>query len=299
MGGSIEIRRSTPRVCDPTARFLTGLVGEGIAASRSPWLHESEADSHGVRLVYSLYDLGGSSDSEAALGRVLGAAKLMSFAGLNITHPYKQRVMPLLDELSEEARRIGAVNTVAIRDGKTTGFNTDYLGFAEGLRRGLEGASFGKVLQLGAGGAGAATAHALLEHGTGVLHVYDVDAARAKSLAESLSSTFGTERVKVAADISSVVGQVDGVVNATPVGMAGHPGVPLPFECLRPSLWVADIVYFPLETELLRQARAIGCRTLDGVAMVVFQAAAAFDIFTGLTADRERMLAGALEHWTS
>lgn len=279
------------------ARILAGLVGEGIGKSRSPWLHEREADAQGIRLVYSLYDLAEVPERGDALPAILDAAKRMGFVGLNVTHPYKQRVIPFLDELADGARRIGAVNTVAFRDGRAIGYNTDYLGFAEGLRRGLEGARFANVLQLGAGGAGAATAHALLEHGTETLHLFDVEQERAEALAAGLAVSFDRARVRVAQDVNSALAAADGLVNASPVGMAGHPGTPVPPGSLRRSMWVADIVYFPLETELLREARAIGCRTLDGVAMVVFQAAAAFDIFTGLTADRERMLEGAMKHW--
>ena len=282
---------------EPSTRFLAGLVGEDIGASRSPWLHEREADAQQVRLVYSLYDLARDGTGASGLEPLLNAAKTMGFAGLNVTHPYKQSIIPLLDELSEEARRIGAVNTIAFRNGRSTGYNTDYIGFAEGLRRGLPGAQFANVVQLGAGGAGSATARALLEHGTGTLHLYDVEQDRAQLLAASLRSSFGSHRIDVLADASSAMTRADGLVNASPVGMAGHAGLPLPLECLRPSLWVADIVYFPLETELLKAARQLGCRTLDGITMVVFQAAAAFDIFTGLTANRERMLADAVEHW--
>lgn len=282
-----------------TPHFIAGLVGEGIGASRSPWLHEREADAQGVRLVYSLYDLAETPERDEALPMTLDAARRMGFAGLNITHPYKQRVIPFLDQLADGARRIGAVNTVAFRDGRAIGYNTDYLGFAEGLRRGLAGASFDQVVQLGAGGAGAATAHALLEHGTSNLHLFDVDKERAEALAAVLTAAFHHATIEVAQDLNAVLGAADGIVNASPVGMVGHAGSPLPKGALRPSMWVADIVYFPLETELLKEARAIGCRTLDGIAMVVFQAAAAFDIFTGLTADRERMLADALAHWSN
>jgi shikimate dehydrogenase len=278
--------------------FLAGLVGEGIGASRSPLLHEQEADALGVRLVYSLYDLAGAPDGPRAHSRVYQGAKQMGFAGLNITHPFKQRVIPLLDRLSDEARRIGAVNTVSFRDGQATGFNTDYLGFAETLRRCLAGARFDHVVQLGAGGAGSATARALLEHGAGILQLHDVDGDRAEALANSLQRDFGKSRVAVAPDLQAAIASADGLVNATPVGMAGHPGSPVPAGALRSSLWVADIVYFPLQTELLRQAADAGCRTVNGVAMVVFQAAAAFDIFTGIHAQRERMLARAIEQWS-
>ena len=122
---------------------------------------------------------------------------------------------------------------------------------------------------------------------------------RLESLVHSLRTSFGAERVEQVADLNAALADADGVVNATPVGMIGHEGLPLPLESLRPSMWVADIVYFPLETQLLKEARRRGCRTLDGVTMVVFQAAAAFDIFTGLTADRERMLSAAINDWKS
>ena len=278
-------------------RFLTGLVGESIGASRSPWLHEGEADAQGVRLVYSLYDL--ERQDAGALQATIMAAMRLGFAGLNVTHPYKQRVIPLLDELSDEARRIGAVNTVAFRNGRSTGYNTDYLGFAESLRRGLSGASFGNVVQFGAGGAGAATAHALLQHGTEILHIYDVRQEAAEALTRSLGASFGEQRVRLVNDVRAALAICDGIVNASPVGMVGHAGSPVPSEALSETMWVADIVYFPLETELLKNAKAAGCRTVDGVTMVVFQAAAAFDIFTGLIANRERMLAGALGQWTA
>lgn len=281
----------------PSTRFLAGLVGEDIGSSRSPWLHEREAGRQGVRLIYSLYDLANRGGGSVGLERLLAAAGMMGFSGLNVTHPYKQAVIPLLDDLSEEARRIGAVNTIAFNDGHSKGYNTDYIGFAESLRRGLTDAQFANVVQLGAGGAGSATARALLEHGTGTLHLYDVDQARAKSLAESLRSSFGAHRIEVLRDIGRAMKRADGLVNASPVGMVGHGGMPLPGEYLRPSQWVVDIVYFPLETALLKMARSLGCRTIDGITMVVFQAAAAFDIFTGLSANRERMLADAIEHW--
>jgi shikimate dehydrogenase len=199
-------------------------------------------------------------------------------------------VIPYLDELSDEASRIGAVNTVAFKDGRTLGYNTDCLGFAESFARDLPDAGLELVVQLGAGGAGAATAHALLGRGAAHLMLFDKDATRARALAERLARHYGRDRVTVASDLGGAFGRADGVVNATPVGMAEYPGLPVPKDWLRREMWVADIVYFPLETELLQEARARGCKTLDGSGMVVFQAAAAFDIFTGLKSDRDRML---------
>src|SRR3954454_4034936 len=105
-----------------TRRILSGLVGEDIQASRSPWLHEREADAQGIRLIYSLFDLAVTGEGAAGLAVTLATANRLGFAGVNITHPFKQKIIPLLDELSDEARRIGAVNTVAFRNGVTKGF---------------------------------------------------------------------------------------------------------------------------------------------------------------------------------
>ena len=270
--------------------YLTGLIGKGIARSKSPALHQQEADALGLRCLYQLLDLTVLGLSVADLPRLLSSAELTGFAGVNITHPCKQAVIPLLHELSEEARAIGAVNTVRFANGKRHGFNTDAQGFAESFQRGLPDAARDRVVQIGAGGAGAATAYAMLKLGVGALSVFDVDVGRAAALADSLGRIFGAARIGVAPELPVALATADGLVQATPVGTREHPGMPLSERLLRPDLWVAEIVYFPLETPLLRAARAMGCRTLDGGGMAVFQAAAAFEIFTGLEADRERML---------
>jgi len=270
--------------------YLTGLIGKGIARSKSPALHQQEADALGLRCLYQLLDLTVLGLSVADLPRLLSSAELTGFAGVNITHPCKQAVIPLLHELSEEARAIGAVNTVKFANGKRHGFNTDAQGFAESFQRGLPDAARDRVVQIGAGGAGAATAYAMLKLGVGALSVFDVDVGRAAALADNLGRIFGAGRIGVARDLPVALATADGLVQATPVGTREHPGLPLSERLLRPDLWVAEIVYFPLETLLLRTARAMGCRALDGGGMAVFQAAAAFEIFTGLEADRERML---------
>ncbi|MEK1909627.1 MAG: shikimate dehydrogenase [Pseudomonas chlororaphis] len=270
---------------------LAGLIGAGIQASRTPALHEHEGDAQGLRYLYRLIDLDQLQLDSNALPDLLLAAERMNFTGLNITFPCKQSIIPLLDELSPEARGIGAVNTVVLKDGKRIGHNTDCLGFAEGFRRGLQGVALARVVQMGAGGAGAAVAHALLSEGVQQLHIFDVESARAQSLADNLNQHFGPGRAKAGVDLPATLAAADGLVNTTPVGMAKLPGMPVPVELLRPGLWVAEIVYFPLETELLRNARALGCRTLDGGNMAVFQAVKAFELFSGITPDAQRMLA--------
>ncbi|MCD9572848.1 shikimate dehydrogenase [Pseudomonas protegens] len=273
------------------ASVLAGLIGAGIQASRTPALHEQEGDAQHLRYLYRLIDLDQLGLDSSALPELLRAAEQMSFTGLNITFPCKQSILPLLDELSPEARGIGAVNTVVLKDGKRVGHNTDCLGFAEGFRRGLPDVARRQVVQMGAGGAGAAVAHALLSEGVEQLNIFDVEPQRAQSLADNLNQHFGSARARAGGDLSNALHSADGLVNTTPMGMAKLPGMPVPVELLRAQLWVAEIVYFPLETELLRNARALGCRTLDGGTMAVFQAVKAFELFSGQRADPQRMLA--------
>lgn len=270
---------------------LAGLIGAGIQQSRTPAMHEREGAAQGLGYVYRLIDLDALKLDNGALEELLTAAQRMSFTGLNITFPAKQAIIPLLDELSPEASGIGAVNTVVLKDGKRVGHNTDCLGFAEGFRRGMCDAKRDRVVQMGAGGAGAAVAHALLLEGVQQLSIFDVEPARAQALADNLNQHFPGQPAQAGSDLLTALAEADGLVNTTPMGMAKLPGMPVPKAALRPALWVAEIVYFPLETELLREARALGCRTLDGGTMAVFQAVKAFELFSGRQADAERMMA--------
>ncbi|KAF2409786.1 shikimate dehydrogenase [Pseudomonas antarctica] len=272
-------------------RILAGLIGSGIQASRTPALHEQEGDAQGLRYLYRLIDLEPLQLNINALPELLDAAEMMQFTGLNITYPCKQAILALLDELSDEAQGIGAVNTVVFKGGKRIGHNTDCLGFAEGFRRNLNDVARQRVVQMGAGGAGAAVAHALLAEGVEHLSIFDVDVARARDLVDNLAQRFGAGRAQVGSHLENAMAEADGLVNTTPMGMSKLPGTPVPPALLRAQLWVAEIVYFPLETELLRNARALGCRTLDGGNMAVFQAVKAFELFSGQAPDAQRMLA--------
>lgn len=272
-------------------RFLVGLIGSGIASSGSPAIHEREARHLGIQLHYQLLDLEVAGRSLGHLPALLDAAETTGFAGVNITHPCKQAVIPLLHELSADAEAIGAVNTVVFRDGRRIGHNTDWSGFSQSFRRYLPGASLESVLLLGAGGSGSAACYAALQLGVARLLVFDREHARAEKLAAQFSSRFGNARISAVAHPADVIQTTSGLIHATPTGMTGHRGMAIEAEFLRPHLWVADLVYFPLETELLRAARQRGCRTLDGGGMAVLQAAQAFRLFTGVEPDRERMLA--------
>jgi shikimate dehydrogenase len=274
-----------------TRKILIGLVGSGIQRSLSPALHEQEAGFHGLRLHYQIIDLDRTGSTAADLPKLLSAARTMGFAGLNITYPGKQAVIPLLEELSDEARVMGAVNTVVFADGRLIGHNTDGSGWVAGFRRALPKADLSRVVLLGAGGAGSAIAHAVLRMGAEQLLVVDVDLKRSVALAGELAQRYGVNRASSNADIAQALTGATGLIHASPTGMDKQPGMPLPAALLKPNMWVSEIVYFPLETALLRHARQIGCATVDGGGMAVGQAVGAFELFTGLTPDALRMLA--------
>lgn len=271
-------------------KIKVGLIGRGIQASRSPAMHMEEARALGLDLTYVLLD-SDQADSRGDLGETLSWAESQGYAGVNITFPFKQAVISLLDDLSEDASRLGAVNTVVFRDGRRIGHNTDWSGYAESFRRGLPDVQLDRAVQIGAGGAGSAVAYALLQRGVGQLSIYDLDKDRAAQLADALSAIFGDGRAVSCGDLTRAASAADGITNATPIGMAKYPGTPLPVELLRPEQWVSEVIYFPLETALLAAARGRGCRVLDGGGMAVFQAAEAFRLFTQIAPDTERMRA--------
>ena len=269
--------------------YLVGLIGSGIGGSLSPAMHEEEGSKLGLHYVYRRIDLEALKLDISALPDLLIAAERMGYNGLNITYPCKQAVIPLLDELSDDARALGAVNTVLFKDGKRIGHNTDWSGFARAFQGGLPDVSLERVVQLGAGGAGAAVAHAALAMGAQTLTLFDVDPVRAESLAAELQKRFADRTVTAGTSLGETLAAANGLIHATPTGMAKLPGLPLPAELLHRDLWVADIVYFPIRTALLQAAEALGCRTLSGGGMAVYQAVDAMRIFTGLEPDAERV----------
>jgi shikimate dehydrogenase len=274
-------------------KLLCGLIGAGIQRSLTPAMHEQEAQAQGLRLHYQLIDLDkagqGADVAVKALPTLLAAAKTMGFAGLNITYPCKQAVIPLLDDLSDEARAMGAVNTVVFCDGQSTGHNTDGSGWRWGFERTLSDADLSRVVLLGAGGAGSAIAHSICRMKAQQLVVVDQDGARASELAAELNRQYGGDRVRDSTNVAEALRGATGLVHATPTGMDKLPGLPLSAHLLHRDLWVSEIVYFPLETTLLKVARSLGCRVVDGGTMAVGQAIGAFEHFTGRRADPVRV----------
>lgn len=272
-------------------QILLGLIGENIAPSRTPYMHMREAALQELNVRYDLFDISALGIKVDDLSRLMNDIEEAGYAGVNVTHPCKQAIIPLLHELSPEAKILRAVNTVLFKNGRRVGHNTDWSGFYESFKRRLQGVDMTHALQIGAGGAGSAVAYALLRLGLSKLSVFDNDYSRAQALAEHYKPLFPAASIEAADTIEEVIKSATGLVNCTPMGMASYPGLPLPSGFLRANQWVSEIVYFPLETALIKAARAIGCKTSDGSGMAVFQAVAAFRLFMNQEPDAERMMA--------
>jgi shikimate dehydrogenase len=258
-------------------RFLTGLIGFPIAHSASPAMHEQAGNALGVHCRYQLIEIAGAGREQ--LRAVLGDVKRRGFAGVNVTYPYKEAVLDLLDELSPTASAIGAVNAVVVRDGRLIGYNTDTTGFARAAARLVADSGRGSVAVIGAGGVGKAIVFALAGLGVAEIRLFDADRTRADRLAARLHAI---GRIVVAASVEDALSGVAGLVNATPVGMLPSRDTPVPAALLHDGLWVADAVYSPLWTPLLTAAKARGARTMTGRELAVCQAVDAFELFTGL-----------------
>ena len=280
---------------DDRPSYLLGLVGQGIGASLTPALQEREGRESGLLLSYRTIDSDRAGFGVDDLPDVLAWAQRLGFDGLNVTHPFKQAVVPLLDELSDDAADLGAVNTVVFRDGQALGRNTDWSGYGRAFRAELPDAVQDRVVVVGAGGAGVAVGYGLLDQGAAHVAVLDADRSRADACAVRLAKRFGDDRVTAVSDLAAALDRAQGLVNATPIGMLGHPGMSVPAPLVHDGLWVSDVVYFPLETELIRLARSRGCRVVPGGGMAVHQAVGAFEYFTGRVPDAERMSRHFLE----
>lgn len=258
-------------------KFLTGLIGAPIAQSAAPAMHEAAGDAVGVRCHYQLIEVAGAD--AATLRELLDGVRRMGFAGVNVTFPYKEAVIPLLDGMSPDARTIGAVNTVVVRDGRLVGYNTDSTGFARAVADLVAGSKHGAVALIGAGGVGKAIAFALASLDVTELNIFDADRAKAEALSSQLH---GRLQARVADDVAGALQGAAGVVNGTPVGMLPDRGMAVPDALLHRGLWVADAVYTPLWTPLLVAAKAKGASVMTGRDLAVYQAADAFELFTGL-----------------
>ncbi|MTV18048.1 MULTISPECIES: shikimate dehydrogenase [Bradyrhizobium] len=256
-------------------RFLTGLIGYPIAHSAAPAMHEAAAAALGVRCHYQLIEVKGAGRDD--LRAMLDGIRRLGFAGVNVTFPYKEAVVELLDDLAPDARAIGAVNTIVAHRTRLVGHNTDASGFVRAITPLLASTPRGPIALIGAGGVGKAIAFALAGLGVGELRIFDADAAKVVRLAGQLA---GRHAARGAASVERAVDGATGVVNATPVGMLPSRDSPVPDSLLHPSMWVADAVYTPLWTPLLLAAKAKGAKVLTGRELAVYAAADAFELFT-------------------
>ena len=254
---------------------VAGIIGHPVAHSRSPRLHGFWLDRHGIDGAYIPLPLE-LRNFEAAL-RALPA---LGFAGANVTIPHKEAAFAACDLVDEEARRIGAVNTLVFHpDGRIEGWNTDGWGFLQSLREGAPGwrAEAGPAVVLGAGGGARAVAHALLAAGCPHLALVNRGRARAEALAGELRAHGG--RVEVADHPPLEDAAL--LVNTTSLGMQGQPPLTLDLAPLPPGTVVADLVYVPLETPLLAAARARGLAAVDGLGMLLHQGRRGFEAWFG------------------
>ena len=268
----------------PAQPFLLGLIGSPIMSSAAPAIHEAAAEAQGLSAHYRLIDVAGAD--QAKLKAMLDGVRLLGFSGVNVTFPYKEAVVPLLDALSPVANAIGTVNTVVVGHGKLTGHNTDSTGFGAAFEAVLGSPGEKPVALIGAGGVGRAIAFALAELGAQALHIFDADTAKANALAARLEARMA---VRVCDNVAQALDGAGGVINGTPIGMLPNRDSPVSPELLHPGLFVADAVYTPLWTPLLQAARAKGCRVMTGRELCIYQAADAFRLFTGLESSLERI----------
>lgn len=271
-------------------RVLLGLIGANIMGSLSPALFAEGFEAAGIDGFYHLMDIG--QLRERRLPQLLDAMKIAGFAGTNVTYPFKQEILPLVDTVDPEAAQIGAINTVAIElNGRTTGYNFDRRGWRQSFEEtfGKDGARGATVVLVGAGGAGRAVAFALMDLDVALLIVHDRDRTRADSLSAALAKYFAAARCRVARDLEREIAAADGIVNATQRGMRGFPGNPVSVSALKPTHWAADVIYTPVDTEFIKSAMTIGARTMSGDGMCVHQAVEAFRLFTGITPDAARL----------
>lgn len=276
-------------------RRLVGLIGSKIGRSISPAMHEAAARALGIDLRYHLIDTDVLGHGMAELPRLVEGARLLGFAGVNVTHPFKEAVIACLDAVEGPASAVGSVNTVVVRGGRLIGHNTDYTGFVSGWLRVFGAMRPGRAALIGAGGVGRAMAHGLAALGAEELRITDLDARRAEVLAVDLRAAHPAARILVAADAGAAMRGADGAVNATPVGMHAYPGIPAPAAAFQGLKWAADAVYTPLETEFIAMARRVRASAMTGQELAIGQAVDAFALFVGRPTPAEVMRAVFLE----
>jgi quinate/shikimate dehydrogenase (NAD+) len=262
-----------------TAAVRLGLIGDNIKRSRSPDLHRFAGKLCGIEVSYDLFI---PVDRSAGFETVFAECRAEGMRGVNVTYPYKERVVPLVSVSDPLTRAVGAVNTVVFRDGNAIGHNTDCTGFVAAYRAAFADRHPGTVVLVGAGGVGRAVAFGLSVLGVSAIRIVDRDAAKSAALAAALAARSDRRlRVETNSDVAVAMADADGIINCTPIGMVGHPGSSIPAACLPGRSWGFDAVYTPVETRFKQEAEAAGVRMLSGFELFFHQGIQAFEIFTG------------------
>ncbi len=268
---------------------ITGIIGRPVSGSASPAMHNAAFQALGLDYVYLPIEVDDLAEFFARFVREEGRALDWPMRGLSVTIPYKTAVLPLLDEIDETAEKIGAVNTVVISDGRLKGYNTDVEGAIAPLEKvcALKGESCGVI---GAGGAARAVVYGLVNRGARVT-LFARDTVKARELADSAGITVYPVEALESSNLHIVI-------NTTPVGMRGHDesASPVSRAALKGRRVAYDLVYNPLETMFLKDARAEGCQTISGIEMLIAQGAIQFELWTGSKAPQDLMRDAALEH---
>ncbi len=255
---------------------IVGLFGYPVEHTLSPYMHNAAFELLGLDYCYIPFNVHPDNLRTAA-----AAIKILNIGGVNITIPHKEAIIPYLDELDREAELIGAVNTILNKDGKLIGYNTDGKGFVKSLKEKSGIVPKGKsVIIIGAGGAARAIAFSLALEGAEKLLINDIVGEKAKELSCAVSTKTSTEAIYIK-DLKEGIGEVDILINATPLGMRKEDPLPVLPELLSQGLFVYDIVYNPPETSLLKEAKKRGAKTLGGLGMLLHQGMLSFKIWTG------------------
>ncbi|MDP2941250.1 MAG: shikimate dehydrogenase [Candidatus Omnitrophota bacterium] len=267
-------------------RQIYGLIGYPVKHSLSPAMQTAAFKALGIDAEYKLFELEASR-----LRDFFAAIPENNIYGFNVTVPYKEKVAPFLDKISDQARLIGAVNTVKVSGAQKLGFNTDGEGFLRHLREGLQFDPQGKTIALiGAGGAAKAVAVYLAMAQAVQISVYDIDNNKLSALVDNLRSKFPAVKFKAASALSGLgIGDCHLLINATPVGMKEEDPCVVNEGFLHPGLLVYDLIYNPKETKLIKMARAAGAKTSNGLGMLLYQGMLSFEIWTGKKAPQEVM----------
>lgn len=255
-----------------------GLVGEGIAKSQSPDLHERLGASLGLPVRYDLLDSLGVEGFD--FPSAIQTLRDEGYRGTNVTFPFKEKAAELADIRGEGVRRVGTANTLLFDADGLRAANTDYTGFISAYRHSFGDQPAGDVLLVGAGGVGRAVACALGELAVSCIHILERDSVRAESLSRDLNAMGITAECITPEQAQQTLPHWQGVVNCSPIGHINHPGCPIDTAELSTQHWVFDAVYIPAHTELLNAAHQAGAKTLSGVDLFVFQGVDAFRFFT-------------------